>query len=76
MSDENPESPRTQRENVIADLRVLERLLNRLLKRAMTHAGLGKVADRLEEILLVSDSLGILIDRLQEIETKKEKPQI
>lgn len=68
---DKPESPKAQRGSIIVELRVMERLIDRLLKRARTHAGPGKVGDRLEEILLVNGSLKGLTDRLEAIDASE-----
>ena len=74
MSDEKPMSPRARRAAIFEELKVLERLMNRLLLRAKTHAGDSVVGKRIEEILVVNDSLGGHVSRLEAIDAQEEGP--
>ncbi len=74
MSDEKPMSPAARRAAIFEELKVLERLMNRLLLRAKTHAGDSFVGKRIEEIIVVNDSLGDHVARLEAIDALDERP--
>ena len=74
MSEEKAKSPRAEREAIFEDLRVLERLVNRLLVRAITQAGEGPVGERVAEILLVTDSMASHVARLEAVDAEEGEP--
>jgi hypothetical protein len=72
MPDKNAASPQSQRDSIFEELKILDRLINRLLVRATTQAGDGPVGERIEEILLVNRRMATHLAQLEALESQAD----